>query len=161
MLTPVAEFSSNVLTQRNNNQRTGVTNWAGFNKSSFANGNFGKLGAAISVDGSVVAQPLFMESVNFADGKAPGDAIFIATSTNKIYAFDSLPPFGLRWAAPLDLGQPFQIQPNPPAGDKTDEMTCAGGLSDTTELQDRHGDRTKVLGIEGLRSSTLFFIECT
>ena len=142
-VTPASESSHNVITQRNNNQRTSASNWAGFNQSSFASGHFGRLDKVIQVSGSVVAQPLFIESVPFADGLPPSDAIFISTSLNKIYAFAADPPFKQRWM--LDLGQPYTM-----SGDQTlpDKVKCAWPLSDHTEKQLQDNDSNRVLGIE-------------
>src|SRR6266404_7268658 len=99
--------SPEVLTQRNNNLRTGAVRRPGFDQDAFAAGRFGFLGsipAAGSVlDGAVLAQPLFMHTVRFPGGD--NSAVFIATSSNKIYAFESEPPFRQHWMT--DLGPPF------------------------------------------------------
>jgi hypothetical protein len=90
----------NVLTLRNNNQRTGASKWPGLNPSSSEKDRFGILGK-IDVDGAVLAQPLFMESVQFVYGP-PSDAVFVATAKNNIYAFEVHSPFRKRWSVLWD-----------------------------------------------------------
>ena len=76
-----------VVTQRYNNLRTGTTLHSGLDPSAVSVDSFGLVGK-LDVDGVVLAQPLFMEGVEFPNkGRRP--AVFIATSTNSVYAFDA------------------------------------------------------------------------
>ena len=88
-----------------------------------------------------------MESVPFPDGAH--SAIFVATSTNKIYAFDATPPFKQRWLR--DLGEPYTIL-NPYLDSKKTQPgnaddRCAWGLMTGIE-QDFKGSEKRVMGIE-------------
>jgi hypothetical protein len=86
-----------VLTQRYNNLRTGTTLQIGLDQDAVRQ-RFGFIGILGSkdpnnkddpnyIDGVVLAQPLFMEKV-LVKGKLRS-AVFIATSTNMVYAFDA------------------------------------------------------------------------
>jgi hypothetical protein len=77
-----------VLTQHNNNSRTG----ANLNETTLTTANvnvssFGKL-FSISVDGFVYAQPLYMPSVNLPN-LGIHNVLFIATAHDSVYAFDA------------------------------------------------------------------------
>src|SRR5215470_5557201 len=78
LIPSVAKKSNDVLTQRNNNQRSGTTVWRGLDQASVSNGRFGFIGSIDNLAGVVLAQPLFMESVNFPDGSR--SVVFLATS---------------------------------------------------------------------------------
>jgi hypothetical protein len=124
-----SNVGSNTFTQRNNNQRTGVTAWRGLNQSSVS--RFGQL-AKITVPGAVLAQPLFAEAVRLADGERRS-VIFVATSNNHVCAFEADPPFGAVWPC-LRLGDPF-VKPNDypyancdPAKDRMCEADCPGQM---------------------------------
>jgi hypothetical protein len=87
-----AARADEVLTQRNDNQRTGSSTWPGLNQSTVK--GF-QLQAILKVDGPVTAQPLFAEGVQI--GGKTRSVIFVATATNKIVAFDADPPFQVLW----------------------------------------------------------------
>jgi hypothetical protein len=92
---------ADVLTQRNNNQRTGMTLSSSLDQSAVAPGRFGLLHQfELPDDGAVLAQPLYMDSVAFRKGHRSG--VFIATASNKVYAFNANPPFEQMWRK--DLG---------------------------------------------------------
>ena len=105
LIPSTAKTSNDVLTQRNNNQRTGAVVWSGLNQSSFAAGHFGLIGKIGGIQGVVLSQPLFMESVKFPDGVR--SVVFIATSKNWVYAFEADPPFRKRWE--INLGPPYAL----------------------------------------------------
>ena len=114
---------SDVVTQRNNNLRTGTTLGGGLGRSSVLDKAFGFL-KALDVDGVVLAQPLFMETVEFPPGRQR-PAVFIATSTNWVYAFDADPPFAKLWER--RLGDPFQTRKDP------QDKTCSGQMAITEQ----------------------------
>jgi hypothetical protein len=84
--------------------------------------------AKLDVDGVVLAQPLFVESVEFPNNGRRA-AVFIATSTNRVYAFDANPPFEKLWET--FLGNPFAIK------DSTDTQKDCTGQMAVTEQEPR------------------------
>src|SRR5688572_25132895 len=90
-----------VTTQRYDNGRTGVTTSAGLNQSTVK--NF-RLLHALTVDAPVLAQPLYLHAVQFRG--AFHSVLWVATVTNKLYAFNADPPFD-QLGDPIDLGPPF------------------------------------------------------
>jgi len=92
-----------VVTQRYNNLRTGTTQHGRLDQRAVSDGRFGLL-KAIDVDGVVLAQPLYLAGVDFPQGRRP--AVFIATSTNWVYAFDAV-NFNKLWER--HLGEPYKI----------------------------------------------------
>jgi hypothetical protein len=88
-LAPVPLFAqTSVLTQHNNNARTGVNSaetvltTANVNQTSF-----GKL-FSYPVDGRIYAQPLYVPNVTIP-GKGTHNVIYIATQHDSVYAFDA------------------------------------------------------------------------
>src|SRR5260370_11341220 len=81
---PVAD----VLTQRNNNLRTGVSSWPGLDQ--FTVKNF-QLLHSFPVDAPVLAQPLVVQSQDWKGNRL--SVLWIATAINTIYAFNADPPF--------------------------------------------------------------------
>ena len=77
-----------VLTQHNDNSRTGANlNEISLNTSNVNVSTFGKL-FGMPVDGFVFAQPLYMPSVNMPNiGKH--NVLFVATAHDSVYAFDA------------------------------------------------------------------------
>ncbi len=104
-----------VLTQHNDNQRTG----ANLNETVLTPANvqagFGWLYSR-SVDGQIYAQPLYVEGVNIP-GKGRANVVFVATANNWVYAFEagalgSPVPF---WYKHLGPAVPVRaIIPSPP-----------------------------------------------
>jgi hypothetical protein len=126
-----------VVTHRYNNLRTGTTLHGGLDRRAVSDGSFGFI-KALDVDGVVLAQPLFVESVNFPQGRRP--AVFIATSTNWVYAFD---------AGTLDelwrsfLGKPFQADAAPEA------KACTGQMATTQQDTERRPE----IASDGIQST--------
>jgi hypothetical protein len=134
---------TDVITQRNNNLRTGTTFQRGLNQAAVSGGRFG-LVHKFDVDGAVLAQPLFMESVRFPNGRR--SAIFIATATNWVYGFDANPPFAKLWehqlAAPFRVDDPWnENNPNP------ERQSCLAQTA-STEQDDHSQHQFVTIGIE-------------
>jgi hypothetical protein len=135
--------SNDVITQRNNNLRTGTVVQPAMSQASVSDGHFGLM-ASLPVDGAILAQPLFMNSVQFAEGRR--SAIFIATSTNWVYAFNADPPFNKLWER--HLADPFRV--DDPWNDKNPDPWRQSCLAQTvsTEQDDRSGRQFVTIGIE-------------
>ncbi len=85
---PLAHSQNDVLTQHNDNGRTGLTaNEALLAPSNVAVSQFGKLFTQ-SVDGIIVGQPLMASNVLMPDGSTHNVA-YVATQHNTVYAFDA------------------------------------------------------------------------
>ena len=119
--------AEDVLTQRNNNLRTGASSWPGLNQSSVKGFH---LLAALNVEGPVLAQPLVIDSVNFRGTRRA--MVWIATTTNKIYAFNAEPPFE-RLMGPIELGLPYE-----PSGTEKDVLLKGGLMTDFFDGQTHH-----------------------
>jgi hypothetical protein len=77
-----------VLTQHNNNSRTGANlNETSLTTANVNVSNFGKL-FSMPVDGFVFAQPLYMPSVNMPN-LGIHNVLFVATAHDSVYAFDA------------------------------------------------------------------------
>src|SRR6266478_6194356 len=78
----------NILTQHNDNFRTGAnTSETILTPSNVASTNFGKL-FANPVDGRIYAQPLYVQGV-VIPGKGTHNVAFVATEHDSVYAFDA------------------------------------------------------------------------
>jgi outer membrane protein assembly factor BamB len=137
-----------VVTQRYNNLRTGATVYGGLDQRAVSSPKFGFIGILGAkdledthdpnhIDGVVVAQPLFMASVDFPQGQR--SAVFIATSTNWVYAFDA-DTLEKLWEH--HLGDPFTIQNPFPPNQPPNKLACQ--MSGTQN----HDGESIELGIE-------------
>jgi len=82
-----AEAQTSVLTQHNDNARTGQNlNETTLTTSNVKTGSFGKL-FALAVTGQVYAQPLYVPSVSLAGGTH--NVLIVATEADMVYAFDA------------------------------------------------------------------------
>src|SRR6266404_826592 len=85
---PAAVSQTPVLTQHNDNSRTGAyTTETVLTPANVNQTGFGKL-FALQVDGRVYAQPLYVPNV-LIPGKGTHNVIFIATQHDSVYAFDA------------------------------------------------------------------------
>jgi outer membrane protein assembly factor BamB len=137
---------ADVVTQRYNNLRTGTTLYGGLDQRAVSDRqHFGFL-QHLDVDGVVLAQPLFVESVDFPQGRRP--AVFIATSTNWVYAFDA-DTLRQLWAHRPDntghhLREPFRVD--------TAQENCTGQMA-LTEQDLQHTGPPPVLAADGIQST--------
>jgi hypothetical protein len=84
----LAVASSPVLTNRYDNQRSGVNlHETTLKPNEIGKDTFGKL-FSLNVDGHVYAQPLFVPDVTLVDG-VKRNIVFVATMNNTVYAFDA------------------------------------------------------------------------
>ena len=89
----------NVLTQHNDNARTGQNlNETILTPRNVTNSTFGAL-FSVSVDGQVYAQPLYMSGLTI--GGAAHNVVFVATEHDSVYAFDADASGAPLWKASL------------------------------------------------------------
>ena len=84
----VAGIQPNVLTHRNDLNRTGATlNEIKLNSVNVNSRQFGKLFTR-EVDGQIYAQPLYVSALTFPD-QSVHNVVYVATEHNSVYAFDA------------------------------------------------------------------------
>jgi hypothetical protein len=86
---PSTVTSRDVLTQHNNNERTGAYIQPGLNRSTFAPKKRWGLKGVIPVQGPIYAQPLYVENVPIGANDSLHNVVFIVTIQNNVYAFDA------------------------------------------------------------------------
>jgi hypothetical protein len=114
--------SDDVLTQRNDNNRTGTSHVPGLNQRSV--GRFRRLGS-FPVNGVVLSQPLYVHSAVVNNVRQP--VLIVATSNNDVYAFS---PFENR-QQPLwhtSLGRPVVTKQPPPGSPPNTPAPPADGI---------------------------------
>jgi hypothetical protein len=98
-----AEASSDLLTQRGDNSRTGVnSNEKVLTQANVGSSVFGKL-TSFAVDGQLYAQPLYVSG--YPIGGKPTNLLVAATANNSVYAFNTDTGASV-WSAPTKLGPP-------------------------------------------------------
>lgn len=109
----------NVLTQHNDNQRTGLNlRETALTPAAVRSGRFHKL-FSYPLDGQPYAQPLYVHGLDFGGG-VKRNVVFIATMHNTVYAFDADHPsqaYSPIWS--VNVGPPF-----PPPGGSLPTDTC-------------------------------------
>lgn len=112
-----------VLTQSNNPARTAWNNQETVLNTSNVNvSNFGKL-FALSVDGYIYAQPLYVPGVPIAN-KGTHNVVYVATEHNSVYAFDADQPGQPLWQVSLNgVGTP--VNSNDICAASANPDTCA------------------------------------
>jgi hypothetical protein len=140
VLLPAGGFASDVLTERNNNGRTGATQVANLNASTFASGAWGRRGE-LAVDGRVYAQPLYVERLQIPSNGVH-DVVYIATSKNKVYAFDARTLAPIWPVVKLGSNDCSHISPGPP--DACDGLSPDGIGIEATPVIDRARSRMYV-----------------
>ncbi len=119
-----------VLTQHNDNNRTGANlNETILNTSNVNQKRFGKLFVR-PVDGQIYAQPLYLGNIQFPDQKFH-NAVYVATMHNTVYAFDADDPNASQplWSVSLGPSVPLPDANIGPSG--FDDITVEVGILST------------------------------
>lgn len=103
--------SDDVLTQRNDNNRSGASHVAGINQQTVTVGRFKRLGS-FAVDGVVLSQPLYVHNAMVNNVRQP--VLIVATSNNEVYAF-SASEHNTQPLWHTSLGRPVVSKPGNPA----------------------------------------------
>lgn len=99
----------NVLTQHNDNGRTGANlNETTLNTVNVNVGQFGKLFSR-TVDGQIYAQPLYVSQVNFGS-RGIHNVVYVATEKNNLYAFDADDPNASAPLWQVNFGTPVPVK---------------------------------------------------
>src|ERR1700733_14867917 len=103
-------YSQNVLTQHNDNNRTGANlNETILNTSNVNPSLFGLL-FTLPVDAQVYAQPLYVSNLSINSGTH--NVLYVATESNSLYAFDADTPGAPLWHT--NVGPPLSCSPTTP-----------------------------------------------
>jgi outer membrane protein assembly factor BamB len=110
-LSPGPNESLSVLTQHNDNARTGAfLSERTLNISNVCATTFGKL-FTLPVTGQVYAQPLYVASLPWSDGNLH-NVVYVATMHNEVYAFDADDPTGRQlWRTSVGTPLPYNFMP--------------------------------------------------
>jgi hypothetical protein len=122
-----------VLTQHNDNSRTGANlNETILNTSNVNVNQFGKLFSRF-VDGQVYAQPLYVPGVNI--GQVLHNVVYVATMKNNLYAYDADDPAASTPLWQVNLGPPV---PNVDVGE-TGDIDQVIGITSTPVIDGASG----------------------
>ena len=130
--------AQDVLTQHNDNARTGANlHETHLNASNVNAQHFGKLFER-SVDGSIYAQPLYASGVNTAS-HGVRNVIYVATMHDTVYAFDADDPHASSplWTASLGPSVPLQ-DPNIGGGGGYNDISGEVGITSTPVISRAH-----------------------
>jgi outer membrane protein assembly factor BamB len=96
--------NSDILSQRNDNGRTGAYRQTGINPKTFSPENRWGLVTALPVQGAVYAQTLYVGNIRMDGERGQRNVILIATALNNVYTFDAdtFTPIWLRRLGPAD-----------------------------------------------------------
>jgi hypothetical protein len=97
---------ANVVTQHNDNFRTGAYLAETTLTPKAVRDRKMSQKFRVTVDGSVITQPLYVRNVEFPGGRANG--VFVGTLNNKVYALDADNHGDTKWEAPLVDSDPSQ-----------------------------------------------------
>ncbi|GKQ52627.1 hypothetical protein [Bradyrhizobium sp. Ce-3] len=143
---PIPQASEDVLTQRNDNNRTGTSHVPGINQQTVQ--RFKRLGS-FAVRGVVLSQPLFMRDATVNNARQP--VLIVATSHNDVYAFSPsearTTPLWHAWLGrPVVSKKPLHPGEDPPPADGA---ACApNSLAAWQEDGTLDGLETGLIGIE-------------
>ncbi|HTT40535.1 MAG TPA: hypothetical protein VMH32_23005 [Burkholderiales bacterium] len=130
--------AQDVLTQHNDNARTGANlHETHLNASNVNAQHFGKLFER-SVDGSIYAQPLYASGVNTAS-HGVRNVIYVATMHDTVYAFDADDPHASSplWTASLGPSVPLH-DPNIGGGGGYNDISGEVGITSTPVISRAH-----------------------
>ncbi len=103
-----------VLTQHNDNGRTGANLFeTQLTTASVSSGGFGML-FSLPVDGQIYAQPLYVSNLRFPNGSVH-NVVYVATMHNTVYAFDADKPAGPLWTRPFGNSVGYEFMKMSPA----------------------------------------------
>src|ERR1035438_7118309 len=90
LASPISVLAVNILTQHNDNFRTGANlNESVLTVSNVSTSQFGKLFSRV-VDGQIYAQPLYVSGLTISNKLH--NVVYVATEHNSVYAFDADDP---------------------------------------------------------------------
>ncbi len=121
---PLRVAAVNVLTQHNDNLRTGANlNEYVLTTSNVNTGQFGKLFSR-TVDGQMYAQPLYVHSL--AISNKTRNVVYVCTETNSVFAFDADDPAASNALWQVNLGPPVPIPDLNNCGDLSPQVGITG-----------------------------------
>lgn len=128
-----------VATQHNDMERTGAITTEPFLTPDNVRTRFSYLYER-SVNGKIIAQPLYVSQVDMGEGRGKKNVVYVATNLNWVYAFDADsvdpdPSRGKLWER--QLAQPGQLPPDRP-WDMCDETRWEVGITSTPAIDTAH-----------------------
>jgi PKD repeat protein len=126
LASPISAFAVNVLTQHNDNFRTGANlNESILTVANVSTSQFGKLYTR-TVDGQIYAQPLYVSGLTISNGLH--NVVYVTTEHNGVYAFDADDPAASNALWHVNLGTSV---PNSDFGAGCDDINPELGISST------------------------------